>query len=309
MTMKRLKKYWILLFTLLLTLTNTVIHSQATQDQPIKIEDSAQHTIEFKQPVTRIITLLPADAEILYAMGLGNLIVGRGEYVDYPADQVSDLPTVESNMSLNLEAIIALKPELVIAHQSTPSETIDQLAQAGIQTMCVDATDITGVYESIRHLGILTGHLSEADRLVTEMQNQFDAIRARADKHTTDKPASVYFEVSPLEMGLYTGGKHTFLDELAHMINLKNCFEDVNGWQAISQEQVIERQPDYIVSLTGSTDNPEILNEILSRKGWEQIPAIQQHRVLIADSNTFSRPGPRLVNALESLYEFAYGQE
>ena len=116
---------------------------------------------------------------------------------------------------------------------------------------------------------------------------------------------TVYFEVSPLQWGLWTAGKNTFMDEVANMMGLKNCFDDVEGWSEISQEQVIERNPDYIVTITmyfGEGPTPE--EEILLREGWADVTAVKNKAILNLPNNELSRPAPRLVDGAKALYDF-----
>jgi len=110
-----------------------------------------------------------------------------------------------------------------------------------------------------------------------------------------------------LEYGLWTAGNGTFMDELAAMLGLTNAFADVKGWGEISQEQVIERNPDYIVTITmysGTGTRP--VDEIIGRKGWQNIKAVKSGAVFNADTNEISRPGPRLADAITALYNFVY---
>ena len=120
----------------------------------------------------------------------------------------------------------------------------------------------------------------------------------------------MYFEVSPLQYGLWTAGKGTFMDELATLCGLTNAFADVEGWSGISEEQVLERDPDYIVTITMYYgEGPTPVEEIASRAGWENLKAVQNGNIYNADSNAVSRPGPRLVDAAWELYDFVYGVE
>ena len=121
---------------------------------------------------------------------------------------------------------------------------------------------------------------------------------------------TVYFEVSPLQWGLWTAGKGTFMDELAAMCGLTNAFADVEGWAEISEEQVIARDPDYIVTITMYYgEGPTPVEEIKSRAGWDALKAVQNDTILNADSNEISRPGPRLKDAAETLFNFVYGAD
>lgn len=119
----------------------------------------------------------------------------------------------------------------------------------------------------------------------------------------------MYFEVSPLEWGLWTAGKNTFMDELATLCGVTNAFADVDGWAEISEEQVLDRNPDFIVTNTMYYgEGPTPVEEIASRAGWEAVTAVQLGNIYNADSNAESRPGPRLVQAAEELYNFFYGE-
>ena len=137
------------------------------------------------------------------------------------------------------------------------------------------------------------------------MKTTFETITQQS---TGDGTKSVYFEVSPLEYGLWAAGKNTFMDEVAQMLGLKNIFDDVDGWGEISQEQVIERAPDYIVTVTmyfGEGPTPE--EEITSRSGWENVPAVAEGKILNLQNNELSRPGPRLADGAQMMYDFVYG--
>ena len=187
-----------------------------------------------------------------------------------------------------------------------PSEQVEAIEKAGVPAYVTQATDIVGVYQAITGVGQVLGKDAEAQALVDSMKSTFDALKAKVP--ATDKPKTVYFEVSPLEYGLWTGGKGTFMNELAEMLGLKNIFDDVNGWAEVSQEQVIARNPDLIVTVTMySGQGPKPDEEIASRAGWEGIAAVQNKAILTADNNAMTRPGPRLAEAAQSLYDFAYG--
>jgi len=122
------------------------------------------------QPVTRVVVLTAADCEILYALGAGDLLVGRGAYCDYPAE-VLDVPSVESGFETNVEQILALEPQLVImGTMNQAKDQVDTLEAAGIAVAVSNAQDIAGVYEDITLIGTLTGYADQADALIADMQ-------------------------------------------------------------------------------------------------------------------------------------------
>ena len=277
------------------------------EDAAVTVTDMTGREITLDAPATRIVALTASDCEILYALGAGDTLVGRGEYCDYPED-VQDVPSVQSGYETNIEQIIALEPQVVLmATMAQTTEQVEALEAAGVRVVVSDAQDIAGVYTAIELIGAVTGKNEEAAALVAGMKDSFAAIAAEAKG---DGSKTVYFEVSPLEYGLWTAGKGTFMDELAQMVGLKNAFEDVEGWAAISEEQVLERNPDYIVTISMYYgEGPTPVEEIMGREGWQELKAVKNGAVFNADSNEISRPGPRLVDAAQALYDFVYGEE
>ena len=290
--------------TLALLLTALMLLSAGCA-QATSLMDMYGREVVLDEPVTRIVALAPSDCEILCALGAGDLLVGRGPYCDYPED-ILDVPVVETGENTNLEQIIALQPQVVLmADMAQTAEQVQALEDAGIRVVLSDANDIEGVYTAIRMIGQLTGLDGEAEALVADMQATFDDIAARSE----DTGKTVYFEVSPLEYGLWTAGVNTFMDELASLCGLTNAFADVEGWAAISEEQVLERDPDYIVTISMYYgEGPTPVEEIMGRPGWEHLKAVENGDVFNADSNEISRPGPRLKDAALALYAFVSGE-
>ena len=276
-----------------------------TQDAPITVTDMTGREITLDGPARSIVALSPADCEIIYALGAGDLIIGRGEYCDYPPE-VLDKPSMDTGYELNVEQVLALKPQVIIMTTMAQSvEQVQALEASGTTVVTISAQDIAGTYQAIEIIGQLVGKTAEATELANQMKQTFADIEAKA---TGDGSKTIYFEVSPLEYGLWTSGTGSFMDELATMLGLTNAFSDVVQWGAVSQEQVIERDPDYIVTIAmffGEGTPP--VDEILGRTGWENMKAIKNGDVFNADSNEVARPGPRLMDAAQSLYEFVYG--
>lgn len=287
----------------------TETETEANESTKINLTDMKGRDFELDAPATKIVALTAADCEIVYAVGAGDKIVGRGEYCNYP-EKVLDIPAVQSGSETNIEQIIALEPDVVIMGTMDQSlEQIEALEQAGFLVVVTDAQDVDGIYESITLIGGVTGRDSEAAKLNEDIQSELARISEMAAEKKSEEQKSVYFEVSPLEWGLWAAGSGTFMNELAEMIGLVNSFSDVVQWGEISQEQVIERDPDYIVTIAmyfGEGPRPE--EEIISRPGWSDITAVKEKQVFNADTDELSRPGPRIVDGISSLYEFVYGE-
>ena len=288
----------------LLTALALALTAPAAVAEGLTLTDMADREIALESPATRVIALNPADCEILYALGAKDVLVGRGEYCNYPGD-VTELPSVNSGAETNIEQILALEPQVIVMSKMAQTvEQVEALEAAGVRVMISDAQNLEGVYDAIEMLGELTGRQEEAAALSSRMQEGFDALREKAE----DTGKTVYFEVSSLEWGLWTSGADTFLDELAQIVGLTNAFSDVTGWAEISQEQVLARDPDYIVTTAAYYGEGELpVDEIVAREGWQDLKAVKNGAVYNADADMTSRPGPRLLDAAQDLFDFVYG--
>ena len=273
----------------------------AAEDTSFTVTDMTGREITFEKPVEKAVALTASDCEIIFALGAEEVLVGRGEYCDYPPE-VTDIPSVQSGYDTNIEQIIALEPEvLFMATMAQTQEQVEQLEKAGIKVVVSDAQDIAGTYTAIAMIGQILGKDEEAEQIIDAMKNAFEEIA----ENKLDGEKTIYFEVSPLQWGLYTAGTGTFMNEVAEMMGLKNCFADVSGWAPISEEQVLERNPDYILTITmyfGEGPTPE--EEITARPGWENVTAVKNGDILNLVNNELSRPAPRLVEGAQMLYDF-----
>lgn len=302
MKMKRI--FSTLLSAILLAVLVSGCAGSTAKGGPITITDMTGREIKLEKHATRIVAITPSDCEILFALGAGDTVVGRGTYCDYPAE-VLNVQEVESGQNLNVEQVMALKPDVVLmTTMAQTEEQVKALEDAGTRVIISDAQNIQGVYEAIALIGSIVGKDAEAKKLVDDMEKSF----ADIEKKVGDTPGeTVYFEVSPLEYGLWTAGSNTFMDEIATMLGLVNAFAEVDGWGEISEEQVLDRDPDYIITITMYFgEGPTPVEEILSRPGWNTLKAVENGHVFNVDNNEIARPGPRLVNAAQALYDYIY---
>ena len=276
----------------------------ALAESGLTVTDMTGREITLDAPASKIVALTASDVEIIYALGAGDLLVGRGEYCDWPTE-VLDKPVVKSGAETNLEEILALEPDVVLmATMAQTKDQVEALEAAGVKVIVSDAQDLEGVYTAITLIGSVVGKNDEAEALVKEMQDTFAEIRAKAEN--TGK--TVYFEVSPLQWGLWAAGKGTFMDELAEICGLTNAFAEADGWLEVSEEQVLAKDPDYIVTTSMYWgEGPTPVEEIASRAGWDQLKAVQNNQIFNADSNAITRPGPRLMDAVRDLFNFING--
>ncbi len=283
--------------SLFLSLLMVVSMSAATAES-LTVTDMFGREVTLNGPVTRIVALEPSDCEIICALGGEETLVGRGEYCDYPAS-ILEVPAVQAGANLNLEELLALDPQVVVVTgMHHLEEQIALLEQNGVKVIGTDANSIAEVYDAVRLIATVMGKDAEAEAIVADMQATFADIAAKCEE--TGK--TIYFEVLPLEWGLWSAGTGTFMHELAELCGMQNAFADIEGWQSVSQEQVIERNPDFIVLVTGMGEAAP--DEVKARDGWGDMDAIKNNEIYNADSYKLTRPSPRLKDAAIELYNF-----
>ena len=276
------------------------------EETGIVVTDMSGREVRLGAPASRVVALTAADVETLFAIGAGSFLVGRGEYCNFPPEAL-DVQSVQSGYETNIEQIIALQPQLLImAKMDQNEDQVRQCEDAGVTVFVTDAQDIAGTYTAIESIGKLVGKEEAAAGVIGEMKATFADLASKAAAAEGGQK-TIYFEVSPLEFGLWTTGQGTFMNEVAELLGIRNIFDDVEGWAEISEEQVLERNPDYILTVgMYFGDGPTPIESILMRPGWESITAIKNEAILNLTEDELSRPGPRLALGAKMLYEFVY---
>ena len=168
------------LVSLFLALALVLACAPVFAESGVTVTDMTGREITLEGPATKIVALTASDVEIIYALGAGDLLVGRGEYCDYPAE-VLEKPVVKSGAETNLEEILDLQPDVVI--MATMAQTEDQvkaLEEAGVKVIVSDAQNLEGVYTAITLIGQVVGKNDEAAALKKEMTDTFVQISAKA---------------------------------------------------------------------------------------------------------------------------------
>ena len=267
---------------------------------PFTITDGLQRTITLEAPAQRIVSLAPSNTEILYAIGAGPQLVGRDQLSDYPAEAQSVADIGDTFLQLNTELIISLEPDLVLAAEITPPEQVAQLEQLGIQVFWLaNPKDFEGLYANLITVGQLTGHDPEAAAAAESLRTRVAAVQT-AVANVVGKPV-VFYEVDGLTNpnAPYTAGTGTFIDLVITTAGGVNAAATVQGYKQLSIEELLVQNPDFILlgdAAYGAT--PEAVSQ---RAGWSQLAAVQANQVLPFDDNLMSRPGPRLIDAVEQL--------
>jgi iron complex transport system substrate-binding protein len=258
--------------------------------------DDFGNTIIFDNPPQRIISLAPSNTEILFAIGAGDKVVGVTSYDDYPED-VLDIEKIGDFNGINLERIIELEPDLVINYGDGVTEENERLLEAGIQIAGFEPESIEEIRDTILRIGEMTGHKQEALELVDEMASKEEEILESIEGL---EKKTVFYEI--WHEPLMAAGPGSFIDQLISLAGGENVANDAEGeYPQYDLEQLIERNPE--VYLTANDLPEKTVDSIKERPGYSEIDAIKNGRVYLIDGNVISRPGPRIIQALELIVE------
>ncbi|ELI1752749.1 ABC transporter substrate-binding protein [Listeria monocytogenes] len=276
----------VLLLAILTACGNTETKAPEKKTEKIEVKDATGNTITLEEAPTKIVSLMPSNTEILFALDLGDKVKGVTAYDDYPKE-AQKVEKVTST-SVDTEKIIAIKPDLVLGHESmlaTEKDAYQLLKDAGINVFVVpDATDLKAAEKSIITVGKLTGKEKEAKEVTDSMEEQKVAVEKKAKELKTSP--KVWIEISP---DLYTAGKGTFMNEMLELAGGTNVVTE-SGFIPYNEEKVVELQPDIILSVY-----PDAKATIQKRAAWKDIPAVKNDKIYEMDANKLSRPGPRLL--------------
>lgn len=319
-----MKKFYALLFALLLVAGVLAGCGESTDNQkenaaeeenktgqheesafPVTIKDALDNEVVLEAKPERIVSLLPSNTEIAFELGLSKQIVGVSDFDNYPKE--AEEKEKIGGQEFNVEKVISLSPNLVLAHASTADMMeagLQQLRDAGIAVLVVnDAENFDQVFESIVMIGKASGEQEEAEKLVAGMKEKFEEIKTKAQEIKEEDRKTILVEVSPAPE-IFTPGKNTFMDEMLQAINAENIVTE-DGWLQMNSEAIIERNPDVILTTHGFyTEDP--VGNVLKRDGWQDITAVKNKHVVDVDSDMVTRTGPRIVEGVEELAKAIY---
>lgn len=249
----------------------------------------------------RIVSLGPSATEILFAIGAGDKIVARTDFCDYP-EQVSDIPSVGGfdSTNISLESIISFEPDLVYLFAGMHDNLIKPLEELGIKVFVSDASSIKAIEKEILDAGKLINRQEEAVNVVAEMDAKLSEVRNfAAESRKEGEYPSVFWQV--WDEPLMSVGKQSFINDMISAAGGKNIFEDIDAaYPIVSEEAVIAANPKYIF-ITGNADNrSKILFNAMKKDSGAT--------VCYVDSDKFSRPSPRCVDAVEEISKKIYGK-
>ncbi len=279
--------------------------SSMTGGGAIKLTDDAGRAVELPKTPERIVSLAPSNTEILFALGLGSKVVGVTDFCDYPpeATAVEKVGGIEPN----LEKIVALKPDLILAIGGSPVtasiagnvELLNKFDELKLNVLILSPTDLESVLADIKLVGQATGAEKAAEQLVAEMQKKVDDVVART-KNAAQRP-KVFYELDATDPAKpFTPGPGSWHDTFIAMAGGVNIAANAKAqWAQLSTEEIVAQNPDLII--LGDANWGVDAAAVKVRPGWGAIKAVQEGAIYPIDDNLLSRPGPRLADGLVAL--------
>jgi iron complex transport system substrate-binding protein len=264
------------------------------------IADGFGREITLDSPAQQLVSLAPSNTEILFAVGAGDQVLGRDEFSDYP-EEANALPSVGGGFGdYNLEAIVDLEPDLVLAAEINTPEQVQALEDLGLTVFYLsNPTSLEEMYDNLLTVAKLTGHEAETEELVVELRDRVSQVEMRVEP--AEEQPSVFYELDATDPSApWTAGSGTFIDTLISMAGGTNLASDMEGqYLQISAEELLVRDPQVI--LLGDSAYGITADSLSERPGWNNISALVNRKIYGFDDNLVSRPGPRLVDGLEEL--------
>ncbi len=271
---------------------------------PLMIVDGLGNEVTIEKKPEKIVSIAPSQTEILFALGLENRIIAVSDYCDYPVAAL-EKEKVGSSWTTNTERIIELEPDLVFVYGEGQPEAMEQLAAVGITIVRYMPETVDAIFETISATGKITGEEAAAAKLVKEMEEKRDAI---VNKLKDQPKVKVFYQV--WDEPLMTAGPGSFIDELIQLAGGENIAADAEGaWPMYSVEALVEKNPEVFLAPAHVGENMNLTAEeqvvlidtIKARPGFDQISAVINNRVELLEPNIVSRPGARIIDALELL--------
>lgn len=282
--------------------TGETLTTQTTY--PLTLNDDSGDSVTLAAQPKRIVSLVPSATETLFALGLGDTVVSVTKWDNYPVDVQKEVEYVfEDSIRPNSEQILELAPDLIIMGlMGNDQKDIEAIRNLKIPVLTINPQTLVETYQTIEMFGKLTNSQEQAHKIVSGMKEKEQVIVEKINTIKDIDRLKVWTEV---DENLFTPGKGTFLNELLTKAGANNIAADVQGWGQYNSEQVIAKDPQVIFSTYGYYQKDAVAN-IIARKGWQNVQAVKNKRVIELDSDMVTRTGPRIVDGLESIAKALY---
>jgi iron complex transport system substrate-binding protein len=273
---------------------------EASEDEavvgfPVTVERADGQELTFQVPARRIVSLSPGHTEVLFAIGAGDQVIAVDAESDYPAE--TEALTKLDSVSPDVEALAELQPDLVVV-MAGPEGVVESLDQQGLPVLLLNLPrSVSELFDQIDDLGAITGHVERSDALVDTMDNGVLAVIEKLGRRAGPR---VYHE---LDNDLTTASPNTFIDEVYLILNaISIADEDQEPYPKLTLDEIVEADPAVIIVAHSDAS----VESVKARPGWEGISAVKNGQVFAIDPEIINRPGPRLMEGLETLAGLLY---
>ena len=261
----------------------------------IEVTDFKGREIVLDKVPQKIVSLSPSNTEILFALGAGDRVVGVTSYCDYP-EEAKKVEKMGDYEGPNMELIMKAQPDVVLAGY-VQEELVKNLERMGIPVIVTEAESFEAIYQSISLIGKVTGTDAEAEKITAEMKSKIAEIEAK----TKDKEKPTVFYLVWKDP-LMTAGSKTFINDVIKAAGGINIAEKVDGWAKYSAEELIKDNPEILVAALHSTDKGMTKEDLSKNQIFSKLECVKKGKVYVmSDDNIISRPGPRIVKAIEEM--------
>ena len=265
----------------------------------VVVTDSRGEMVEVPAQVQRIVSLAPSNTEILFALGLGDKVVGVTNFCDYP-EEAASIEKVGDAMAMNIEKIVSLTPDLVLTIEGA-SEVVAKLEEAGIAVVVLQPTDLESIYQTIDLIGQAAGATGSAQTLIASMRQRVETVSAQVEG--AGEGPKVFYELDGSDAAKpWTAGPGSWHDQFIQLVGGVNIAGSTDmAWVQFSAEEIIAQDPAIII--LGDAAYGMTAESVVERPGWDVISAVRTGAIFPIDDNLISRPGPRVVDGIEALAE------
>lgn len=249
----------------------------------------------------RVLALAPSLTEMIFSLQAEDKLVGATRYSNFP-DAAKKLPRIGSYIQLDLERIVAIKPDLCLAiKDGNPLHAVDAIKTLGIPVFAIDPRSIEQIMDALLLLGDVLGASKHAEELVATMKYRIALVEKKVASSQT-RP-SAFFQIS--DKPIISAGKNSFIDKLITLAGGSNLSGSMTGYPRFSWEDIILLQPDVVlISSMAERNSSELMKA--SWQKWPEIPAVRNNRIHVVDADLFNRPTIRLIDGLEILVDILH---
>jgi iron complex transport system substrate-binding protein len=301
MRMNSKKKFGIfggLLLALVLVVAATLPSPSLATTYPLTLTDDLGREVTIEAAPERIISLAPSNTEILFALGLGDRVVAVTDYCDYPSEAL-EKEKIGGPWSPSIENIVALEPDLVLAAGVNPANVITSLEDLGLTVFGIESTDLDDILDDINTVGRITDRERAAGSLINQMQRKIDTVTDKTEELSSWEKPSVFHIL--WHDPIYTSGQGTFIHDLIEKGGGTNIFDDLEGYNAITLETLIARDPEVIIVTAMGGEGSGTWDWVNTETRLADVSARQNGRIYFLESNWLERPGPRITYGLVQL--------